>query len=407
MWSRPDGFVYFGALAIGFLLFAPAAPRRRLFLELVLAAGVVALLYGPWLFWAWSYYGSFVPHTIVAKGLAHTSFEDILLDLPFFPFSSLVTKGPFDKLLLPAYAQEFGGWPAALGYLSRFLAWLCAFVWLAPRIRPVTRALSFSFLLLNLYLKFAVTFLAPWYLPGPTLLCIMVLALAFQQVLEAAPAPLLWPLRLGATGLLLVSFALTLAVARQCAVEQQVVEEGHRKHIGLWLHAHAMAPTDRVFVECLGYIGFYSNLKMYDMPGLSSPEVVAARRELHSESFADLIEYLQPEWLVLRNYEVERIQPRKPNLLTTNYIPVERFDVSDKLASYTFLPGRPYLMYDQAFTVFKRSDWPGRGLTPRQIGPRLRLRAGPGPGAAAALGRGDSLLRKGGRGTAGFHPGAE
>ena len=33
-------------------------------------------------------------------------------------------------------------------------------------------------------------------------------------------------------------------------------------------------------MECLGYIGFFSGLKTLDIPGMSSPEVVASRRKL-------------------------------------------------------------------------------------------------------------------------------
>jgi hypothetical protein len=74
MWTKPDGFIYLGAIAGGFLLFngGRAIGQSRLgLLKTFLGAGVVTTgLYLPWLLWAWHYYGSPVPHTLVAKALA-------------------------------------------------------------------------------------------------------------------------------------------------------------------------------------------------------------------------------------------------------------------------------------------------------------------------------------------------
>ena len=72
MWTRPDGFIYFGAVALGFVLFNAGQPiaRSRLgLLKAFLCAGAVTtVLYSPWVLWAWHYYGSPIPHTITAKG---------------------------------------------------------------------------------------------------------------------------------------------------------------------------------------------------------------------------------------------------------------------------------------------------------------------------------------------------
>jgi hypothetical protein len=143
-------------------------------------------------------------------------------------------------------------------------------------------------------------------------------------------------------------------------VQQHVVEDKNRKQIGLWLHDHASSSQDRVFLEPLGYIGFYSNLRMYGFPGQSSPELVAARRALScmggAECFAALIAFLNPEWLVLRPYEADRVRRDDPALLERVYTPEKTFDVSSELASYKFLPGRSWLQYDQTFLIFKRQQ---------------------------------------------------
>ncbi len=71
MWTRPDGFIYFGVLALAFVLFnagQPIAQSRLGLLKVFLCAGAVtAVFYSPWVLWAWHYYGSPIPHTITAK----------------------------------------------------------------------------------------------------------------------------------------------------------------------------------------------------------------------------------------------------------------------------------------------------------------------------------------------------
>jgi len=113
--------------------------------------------------------------------------------------------------------------------------------------------------------------------------------------------------------------------------------------------------TDKVFLEPLGYIGFFSQLKILDVPGLCSPEVVAAERKLHTSGFARLIPELQPDWLVLRPVEAREVYRTKPSLLTETYIPVKIFDASARIAAYHWLPGRGYLRCDEKFLVFRRN----------------------------------------------------
>jgi len=73
MWTRPDSFVYIGILALCAMIFLPdrQANRRAWCTKLVTAGVICAVLYLPWFLWAWSYYGSPVPNTIVAKAGMH------------------------------------------------------------------------------------------------------------------------------------------------------------------------------------------------------------------------------------------------------------------------------------------------------------------------------------------------
>ena len=362
MWTRPDSVIYIAALAFAFLVFPCGRERSRAgILRQYFQSGLVALLvYGPWLIWAWSYYGSFVPHTIVAKGLrtytiplvqeASTTIQRMLA----FPLTGLFRGTSLHQVFAPSYVN-LGGWPS-LFWIGGYIAWICAFAWVFPFLRPVTRALSVVALLAHLYLGFIVKFVYPWYLPSVMIITVMIFALLVDQILAREQRFNSARLKSSiALMFLAVTVAITLCTAYQIALQQEIIES-NRRHIGVWLRDNSTSHRDRVFLEPLGYIGFFSNLKMYDFPGLSSPEVVAARRSLRTDDYARLIAYLRPEWLVLRPKVVKRIGVSNRALLEREYSVARVFDVSKDVDSIAILPGRAYLKFDQTFVVYRRND---------------------------------------------------
>jgi len=95
---------------------------------------------------------------------------------------------------------------------------------------------------------------------------------------------------------------------------------------------------------------------MLDFPGLSSAEVVAARRQMPRVTWAGLIARLQPEWLVLRPSEATGIAKDDPRLLAEHYRQAKVFDASQRLEAYRWVPGRGYLMFDRTFILFQRTE---------------------------------------------------
>jgi hypothetical protein len=370
MWTRPDSFVYIGGLVVGFLLFNDksllAANRRGLIKVFVKACLIAALLYLPWIVWAWHYYGSPIPHTVVAKGLSKQwAPTDLFTNLLLYPVLSVFYKGAFAAAFLPPYA--IGEWPYWLTFWSRALAWSSAIAWIFPRLKGPFRAISFSLMVGGYYLDVINPFPYPWYLPVCTLFSIFVLSGILKQwtdwnwrfiSMRAAPTPLQSNSKLIPKGFVIlaltISLVLTVSAAWQLRVQQKVIEEGNRKQIGLWLARNAASKSDTVFLEPLGYIGFFSQLKMLDYPGLCSPEIVAARKKLGSDKAAGLIREVKPIWIVFRTAEVQRIRKSDPELFARMYDPVKIFDVSQTVRSYGWLPGRGYLQVDQAYTVFRR-----------------------------------------------------
>lgn len=364
MWVRPDGCVYIGGIGAGLWLFgfrnAGIGTRGELLRCFVLAGLVTTALYLPWFLWAWWYYGSPVPHTILAKGGMNDAAPLLhrVIDMLRFPFISLTHSLSFDAIYTPAEAVSFGGWHPALLWVSKIAGWLAAFYWLVPRTEPWARGLSFGLFLLNLYFCFVMNTLYPWYLPPGAMMTTLILALILQRVLAAAAKPAwLPPVLRGAVVALVVYVAgLSLAGAYHTHWRQRLIEDGLRRQIGLWLRENASSPRDTVYVECLGYVGYFSQLKMLDWPGLSSPEVVAARAKHQTENWEVLIRELRPDWLVLRDHEADVLAGRDPELLRGPYREVKRFDREPDVKQLPWMPGRMYFLLDDTFIVYQRSQ---------------------------------------------------
>lgn len=374
LWTRPDGFVPAGALALGFLLFAPpcAGGRQKSLVLYLKAAVVTAILYAPWLMWAQAYYGSFIPHTVTAKGLSILS-ADSWFGLKKI-FSFLINcplplgLGSLSLTFMPPNAF-LGGWWSPIFKYAILLATATAFYWvlgwIVPLVSSRAKALSIAALVVHMYLSyFNGDAIYAWYLAPAIILGIIVLGFMLEhgfRLVELLNGVFIAPyahrlkkaVTVTAVVLCVMSALIFVLAAYELRIQQRVVETGNRRLIGLWLKEQAQ-PHDRVFLEPLGYIGFYSGLKMFDSLGLCSEEVVQVRRQWKTDSFARLIAQLQPEWVVLRPAETESVRVELPGLLENNYELVKVFDVSKEIDAYAFIPGRGYLRFDQTFEVFKK-----------------------------------------------------
>jgi hypothetical protein len=348
-WTRPDGVVFAGALSVAWVAFGEGTAgsgERVRWRTLIRAAVLGALLYLPWAVFAWSYYGSPIPHTIQAK-VPHHPAGELTIALLLYPWRLLFGHTAVHDVFMPAY-WFFGGWPAFLGWVSRLLAVGGALAWLVPGVRPAGRIASAAFFLGGLYVEYIPR--SPWYHPGWQVLAFV----AWAGLLDAVWRHMrLRPfVRIATATAIAIQAAVLAAVALEMRTQQTLVENGQRTRIGTWLKTHASA-GDRVYLEPLGYIGYFSGLKMLDCPGLASPEVVAARRA-GAQPHAQLIRSLLPEWLVLRRDQIDGIRAVDPLLLDREYRVAEIFDVRPAVAAVDFLPGRGYLAFDAFFEVFAR-----------------------------------------------------
>ena len=360
MWTRPDSFIYVGLIGGGVLLFNDPArtggDRREIFWLFIKAGLIAALLYLPWLLWAWWYYGSPIPHTIVAKGARANAdtLHRVLNGSWRLPW--LIWKGltPTDSAFLPAY-HMFPTWPAWTTVWSRVIATLACVIWVLPKIRLETRVASLAFYGAQCYLSFVPYFAFPWYLPPTTLLAYVAIAGLLAQLAATPQSSAIWRwVARGFTALVLLgAVSLLFLAARQLKAQQAYIETGNRRVIGEWLHDHAK-PGDTVFMEPLGYIGYFSGLKTYDWPGMSSREVVDAAGLLGSD-WADIIMYLQPDWLVMRTLGEGDLPKIAPKWHHINYEFVKEFSRLEEVRKLD-VPGRGYLEFDASFRVYRRKS---------------------------------------------------
>jgi len=123
-------------------------------------------------------------------------------------------------------------------------------------------------------------------------------------------------------------------------------------------------PGQSVLSESAGYIGFYGGQKLYDYPGLTSKVSVRALQALPPDrrGIADLIDVLQPDWLVLRQWELDSLRARFPDV-ASRYEVVKVFEMpgipesqlNTHGASGVEFAGYAQVNIDMKFTVLKRT----------------------------------------------------
>jgi hypothetical protein len=349
MWTRPDGCVYVAALTLATFLYSQK-PWREVAVSIVKSSLVTTLVYGPWVLWAWQYYGSPVPNTIIAKSAYHnfhaqTYTEIIQRTIDSFPATGKLVFGPI-------YAFNPSEWPAWHPAYLLALTLFCSIYWMFPIADRVGRAASLCFVVLATYLT-VIQSIFPWYVP-PVLACgLVVLASGIvtysqtvvknQWVAVSIPVLVLTPIVWERAWL----FHMT---ERSMRIQQREIETNVRTEVGNWLKEH-MAPGDRVFLEPMGYIGYFSQAKILDTPGLVAPEVTRLLKEGIDPWDAAVI--LRPEWLVVRPWEYDRLN--RGVAFRSAYTAVKAFDARQALDAMKNVPNKSFLMYDACFVICQKN----------------------------------------------------
>ncbi|HVD97583.1 MAG TPA: hypothetical protein VNB90_05205 [Cytophagaceae bacterium] len=363
MYTRPDGFIYAFFLVVGVLLFYFDFKNYRaqfpLLKKIARASLIGILIYLPWILITWYYYGDPIPNTIHAKSVAK-SYDALhviseFVNFPLSLFSRTNTTCLLSGLFMPGYAVFFEKW-YNLELAGRIISTLAFCGFFLPLIPRSGRAISFSIYMIVFYL----TALSgqggmPWYLPNVSIQVIIFLGIFLNALYTRFRTPIV----LG-VGYLFLAWTIVILLfgSYHLKTQQRIVEYGNRKKIGTWLHTQAQGRRETVFMECLGYMGYFSQLKTYDFPGMSSPEVVAVLKEgkkTGDVTYSRVIDKLRPDWVVLRPWEVKNVQQQMPGLLENNYYEAKKFSVLDQIPSQWYLMGKTYLEFDAEFIVFRKS----------------------------------------------------
>lgn len=337
--ARPDFVLWVIPVGLAVLIWDRLAFFR--------AAGYLALLYGPWVLFTTIYYGSPVPHTIVAKSFYPSS-------TPTWPHIQAylsewwVVLAPFDNFWFTRHTPVpmAGLELIALLFFLLILVGSAAAVWRFHGLLPVVAYLGLFFTY-RTYESLSYYFM--WYLPPATALGAVLAAVGIDRMRRAFP---------GITQLAACTMALVFAVTVPWMMPldrttQVAIDQGVRAEVGIYLN-RIMGPHDSVALEPLGYVGWYAMNKIfYDYPGLSSDLVTRTLARLSNDqrTLPGLINALYPTYAVLRPNELAKFRAMFP--ATARQYRVIRVFVAAPGLHLRF-HGLRYKTFDNKFFVLKQ-----------------------------------------------------
>jgi hypothetical protein len=270
---RIDGF----AVVVVFLL-ANLWRDRRVEGKGLLAFSLILL---PWVAFALSYFGSPIPVSLQAKLVVYgwgvqarfPNLFPLLKHLFANPFGAVIGVGSL--LFLRSLFQEKGE----------------------------HRVLVFPLLTLLIHyagMGLSKVFLFGWYFVPPTPLLYFFAVYGWSQVVPKKSLRI--PAMAGVLGAAVLMGGISVPRVAQTLRSGQEEENRLRIPMGLWLKENAK-PEDRVMLEPIGYVGYYSGLQMLDTVGLVSPEVLPYYRSEIRSPYHEIWQRFQPEWVLLRTGE--------------------------------------------------------------------------------------------------------
>lgn len=289
MLTRIDGVFWAGCLLLVFLL------RRDRPLRYFLIASAIVI---PWLIFASVYYGSPVPHSVVAKRSIGIMMENPLLHANHIRESLFAFYKAFTQRGLTAAWLVL----VVIGAVDLLWErrWMATLVFLAF---PVLFAVALLF-------GGGLTYIFPWYL-GPVVFCsIGLMIYGVTAVSRILLHYNVW-MAVVIVAALLSGIGLATATSRERSMQWhamlQVNEEGLRKAVGEWID-HNTAADASVAMEAIGYQGFYARRRTIDLAGIISPQMVQLRQmsSSNAEAFYSLLTIVKPDYVVLRSFEVDR-----------------------------------------------------------------------------------------------------
>ena len=263
--TRPEG----GMLML--LVIAAACYHDRHHWKQYLALPLVLIV--PWLLFAQFYFGSMVPHSIIGKLALYSRFG---------------AESCWDHLVYLL------GWNSAAGWLLTSAAVIGGY-WLNRKQNYGWLEIGWMLGMIGFF-TFSRTHLFAWYIvpiyPIYLLFACAVIVHVCDRVTMIQQNPI-YTTRIVA---LLMIFALGMGNYNQASYLRgfQDYMEKVNKQVGLYLYVEGDRIRDRAAVEDIGYIGYYSEMRILDRDGLVSPEAPMYNR---AGRYLDLVLDEKPRWV--------------------------------------------------------------------------------------------------------------
>ncbi len=268
----------------------------------VAVAFVTAITYAPWAIFATLYFGSPIPHTIIAKWVAYIEYGSHIEQVFFeTPLSELrVQLSPLAVILHWLSPFEFperfrAAGTALLWSTLIVVSWQSVKVFKRRRLAllPVFALLEIARLTITKATVFHRYFVPPLWVV--LLLLGMGIGALWDRLSESPGGWFLVAAVIVAFAVVgLLSGALRAADFRQT---QRIRHVGSLKAMGSWLKENSNSSAT-VQLEPLGYVGYYSGRWIYDEVGIVTPRVVALKRRGLREQ-GDYVEDLKPDFVVV------------------------------------------------------------------------------------------------------------
>ena len=335
-----------------------------------LSGGIATAIVVPWVAFTTLYYGSPIPNTIVAKSNANP-IPPVLTDGSFGPwFDWLLTQISGHVVILIYHLEPLREvWSAAatpipspvliavaIAVLYFFVLGLMA----ARNMRDLWPVLGFLVLFFGYRIYFipAINYYE-WYLPPFLAVLMVIVVLGMQRMSLTMPA-------VPKTVAVALSVAFAIHMPFSFAVDRQVqsIDDHVRTNAALYLKANVQ-PGQSVVSESAGYIGFYGGVKLYDYPGLTSKASVRALQALppKERDIPHLIAALNPDWLVLRPWELDALRAEFPDVASRYEVEkvfevsgVPESDLNRWGGSQVGFAGYQVYDIDMKFTVLRRAS---------------------------------------------------
>ncbi len=305
LWARLDL-----ALWVFLLVFISSLSNRKRAIYIAFGA---SLIYLPWLLFATFYFGSPIPHTVTAKWIAYSQFNQSPL-LPHL-LKILAYISPFYQLGNLFFLGT--------GIIFGLILWA---IWRGLITEEKTFLMLFLFIILEIVLLTLTraTFFKRYFIP----------VLWATLLLFGVAVGTLWDILKKKKGskflfqtffilLMLITISSGLSYATAIKMKQKYRFENSLKEIGVWLYENSDSQST-VLLEPLGYVGYYSERKMIDDVGLVTPKVTDLKSQgVSSDKYLTIFD---PDYTVLHCDDALRLYDNEETELAQKYILVKEFN---------------------------------------------------------------------------------